>query len=122
MLWRAAAISLKAFPEWVLQVDTGLVPADYDGSLHYCRTYGLEIFHNQTGAPENHWRYGFWADALTQRGANLKKLADAWQPLYQSLDADQKRRLRVFAARIIPHVMDAVDTRRSELYDEEDND
>ena len=59
------------------------------------------------------------ADALTQRGANLKKLADAWQPLYQSLDADQKRRLQVFAARIIPHVMDAIDTHRMEAYDED---
>jgi hypothetical protein len=26
------------------------------------------------------------ADALTQRGADLKKLADAWQPLYQTLN------------------------------------
>jgi len=33
------------------------------------------------------------AEALTQRGADLKKLADAWQPLYQTLTADQKRRL-----------------------------
>ena len=62
------------------------------------------------------------ADALTQRGANLKKLADAWQPLYQSLDADQKRRLRVFAARIIPHVMDALGADRMEAYDEDDSD
>jgi hypothetical protein len=33
------------------------------------------------------------ADSLTQRGADLKKLADGWQPLYQTLTADQKRRL-----------------------------
>ena len=37
------------------------------------------------------------AGALTQRGANVKRLADAWQPLYQSLDADQRWRLRVFS-------------------------
>src|SRR5215467_6649373 len=32
------------------------------------------------------------ADALAQRAAGLKKLADAWQPLYQSLNSDQKQR------------------------------
>jgi len=35
------------------------------------------------------------ADALAQRGASLKKLADAWQPLYQSFNPDQKRRMRL---------------------------
>jgi hypothetical protein len=33
------------------------------------------------------------ADALAQRAADLKKLADAWQPLYQTLNPDQKRRM-----------------------------
>jgi len=28
-----------------------------------------------------------------QRGAELKKVADAWQPLYQSLNPDQKTRM-----------------------------
>jgi len=37
------------------------------------------------------------ADAMTQRAANLKKLADASEPLYKSLDDAQKRR---FAALI----------------------
>jgi len=35
------------------------------------------------------------ADAMTTRAANLKKLADAAQPLYQSLTDDQKHRLVV---------------------------
>ena len=42
------------------------------------------------------------ADALAQRSADLKKVADAWQPLYQTLSPDQKRRmafLTIFAAR-----------------------
>jgi hypothetical protein len=34
------------------------------------------------------------ADALTQRAADLRKLADAAEPLYQSLTDDQKHRLR----------------------------
>jgi hypothetical protein len=33
------------------------------------------------------------ADALAQRSADLKKLADAWQPLYQTLTPEQKRRM-----------------------------
>jgi len=33
------------------------------------------------------------ADALAQRSSDLKKLAEAWQPLYQVLSDDQKRRL-----------------------------
>jgi hypothetical protein len=31
------------------------------------------------------------ADALAQRSADLKKLADAWQPLYATLSQDQRR-------------------------------
>ncbi len=34
------------------------------------------------------------ADAMTQRAADLRKLADAAEPLYQSLNDDQKHRLR----------------------------
>jgi len=44
------------------------------------------------------------ADRLAQRAADLKKLADAWQPLYQVLSQDQKRRLglvRVIAFRAV---------------------
>jgi len=33
------------------------------------------------------------AEALTQRAADLKKLADAWQPLYPTLSQEQKRRM-----------------------------
>jgi hypothetical protein len=37
------------------------------------------------------------AEAMTQRGASLKKVADAAAPLYQSLDDGQKRRFKVLA-------------------------
>ena len=33
------------------------------------------------------------ATALAQRSAHLNKLADAWQPLYQTLSPDQKKRM-----------------------------
>jgi hypothetical protein len=55
------------------------------------------------------------ADALAKRSAAVKKLADAWQPLYRSLDADQKRRLRALAIRDVRELKDAFEN-------EEDND
>ena len=33
------------------------------------------------------------ADSLAQRSADLKKLADAWDPLYKTLSEDQKKRM-----------------------------
>jgi Spy/CpxP family protein refolding chaperone len=37
------------------------------------------------------------AEALTQRGNDLKKVADAWEPLYKTLSPDQKKRMAVVA-------------------------
>jgi len=33
------------------------------------------------------------AEALTQRGADLNKVAGAWEPLYKTLSQDQKKRM-----------------------------
>jgi LTXXQ motif family protein len=33
------------------------------------------------------------AEALTQRAADLKKVAEAWEPLYKTLSEDQKKRM-----------------------------
>jgi hypothetical protein len=62
------------------------------------------------------------ADALAQRAIGLKKLVDAWEPLYRSLAPDQKERMRFLASRVIPVLSAAVDSRRSEDYDEDDPD
>lgn len=43
------------------------------------------------------------ADAMTQRAAELRKLADAAEPLYQSLSDDQKRRLRFLVHMAMGH-------------------
>ena len=58
------------------------------------------------------------ADALAQRAGNLKKLADAWAPLYQSLNPDQKQRMRLLAMRVLRELRGGVDTRPMEMYDE----
>jgi hypothetical protein len=61
------------------------------------------------------------ADALAQRAAGLKKLADAWQPLYQTLDPDQKRRLRFLAVRVLHVLQGAAERRRMQMQDEDDD-
>ena len=43
------------------------------------------------------------ADALSARGAALKRLADTLSPIYQSFDEGQKRRFTILARFIRPH-------------------
>ncbi len=59
------------------------------------------------------------AEALSQRGADLKKLADAWEPLYRTLSPDQKERM-VFVTYVAMRGMrDAVEHR---IQSEDDDD
>ena len=62
------------------------------------------------------------ADALAQRAANLKKLADAWAPLYQTLNSDQKERMRLLATRVLRELRVGADPRPMEMYDETEGD
>jgi len=52
------------------------------------------------------------AEGLTERGANMKRLADAWQPLYQTLNPDQKQRMRLLAMHVVREVRGALERRR----------
>jgi len=58
------------------------------------------------------------SDVLAQRAAGLKKLTDAWQPLYESLDAAQKLRLRFLALYMLREMGDALESRRTRIEDE----
>ena len=60
------------------------------------------------------------ADRLVQRAADLNRLADAWQPLYQTLEPEQKRRLAFLAIFAVREMRDAVEDRR--VRSEDDND
>jgi zinc resistance-associated protein len=62
------------------------------------------------------------ADALAQRSAELKQLADAWQPLSATLTPEQKQRLRFFATNILRLVPRAVEVRRMQNEDDSDED
>jgi len=58
------------------------------------------------------------ADALTQRAEDLKKLADAWQPLYQTLKPKQKQRMAFLATSVLHGMANRVEQRL--LWSEED--
>jgi hypothetical protein len=58
------------------------------------------------------------ANALAQRAAELKKLVDVWEPLYQSLTPDQKERVRFVAQRVLPGLRVAVETGRLRGFNE----
>ena len=58
------------------------------------------------------------SEALAERSAELKKLADAWQPLYASLTVEQKRRLGVLTVFALREMRDATERRR---FDEDED-
>jgi LTXXQ motif family protein len=51
------------------------------------------------------------ADSLAQRSADLKKLADAWQPLYASLVPDQKKRMASLTLFVLREMSNAMQQR-----------
>lgn len=59
------------------------------------------------------------ADRLIQRGADLKKLADAWEPLYKSLSEDQKKRM-AFVSYVAMRGMRDVIEHRADAEDDDD--
>ena len=60
------------------------------------------------------------ADALAQRSADLKKLADAWQPLYQTLTSDQRQRMAFLTIYVLREMRDALDEDRVQQFEEAD--
>jgi LTXXQ motif family protein len=59
------------------------------------------------------------AEALTQRAADLKKLADAWEPLYKTLSPDQKKRMAFVTYAAMRGMRDAIE-HRIETEDDDD--
>jgi len=56
-----------------------------------------------------------------ERGNALKKLVDAWQPLYDSLDMRQKLRLRILSVLVLREMRDRMAERMEAAdYDEEE--
>jgi hypothetical protein len=87
----------------------------------YRRLAALQERISQTGEVDPVRLYRERADSLAQRAAELKRLADAWQQLAQSLSPDQKARLRLVTARVLEGGRSAVDSRRTEMaYEDEE--
>jgi LTXXQ motif family protein len=61
------------------------------------------------------------ADALAERAAELKKLAAAWQPLYETLTPDQKRRLGFATVIAIRELKDRAEQRRIQAADDDED-
>ena len=59
------------------------------------------------------------AEALTQRAAGLKKLADAWQPLYPTLSQEQKRRMAALTIFVFREMRDGLEQRRLQSEDDD---
>jgi hypothetical protein len=59
------------------------------------------------------------SDALAQRSDDLKKLADAWQPLYQVLSPDQKRRMALLRLFVLREAMNRIRGSGPDSFDED---
>jgi hypothetical protein len=59
------------------------------------------------------------AEMLSQRAADAKKVADAWEPLYKTLTADQKKRM-AFATYVSRRGMRDAIEHRTESEDDDD--
>jgi flagellar biosynthesis regulator FlaF len=60
------------------------------------------------------------SQALAQRSADLDKLAEAWQPLYNTLSQEQRQRMASLAVFVLKEMSDVVERRRAQSEDNED--
>jgi hypothetical protein len=61
------------------------------------------------------------SDALSQRAADLKKLADAWDPLYKTLTPEQRRRMALLTLIVLRDMRDALEDRHMQHeYDDDE--
>jgi ABC-type transporter Mla subunit MlaD len=60
------------------------------------------------------------ADALAQRSADLRKLADAWQPLYKTLTPEQRQRMAALTIFALHEMSNALEQRRMQSEDDDE--
>src|SRR5262249_19633413 len=60
------------------------------------------------------------ADALAQRSTDLRKLAEAWGPLYKTLSPEQKQRMGLLTVFVLRDLRNRVDQRRLQALDDDD--
>lgn len=59
------------------------------------------------------------SEALAQRSADIDKLADAWEPLYKTLNPEQRKRMAALAIFVLHDMSDVIDRRRAQSEDED---
>lgn len=59
------------------------------------------------------------SEALAQRSADLDKLAEAWQPLYKTLNPEQRQRMAAIAILVLHDMSDVVERRRAQSDDDD---
>jgi LTXXQ motif family protein len=59
------------------------------------------------------------ADALARRSDDLKKLADAWEPLYQTLTPDQRQRMAALGVFVVREMRNRAEQRRMQSEEDE---
>jgi Spy/CpxP family protein refolding chaperone len=99
--WPAVADALRARAE-----HRQAQMASAQTRLGELRDGGLEAVRDRNPVDFLHQR----ADDLAQRAADLKRLADAWQPLYQTLTPDQKRRMGFATIIVLRRIGNAADS------------
>ncbi len=82
--------------------------ARMEGTVGQARSNPIEALRDRNPVEFMHRR----ADALAQRAADLKKEADAWQPLYQTLTPEQKRRMGELALVVLHEAREGLEQRR----------
>lgn len=61
------------------------------------------------------------SEALAQRSADLDKLAEAWQPLYKTLNPEQRQRMAALAVFVLRDMSDTVERRRAVQSDDDED-
>src|SRR5918994_5327026 len=112
----ALQLTSEQEPKWPAVEEA--IRARADG--RYRRLAALQERISQTGEVDPVRLYRERADSLAQRAAELKRLADAWQQLAQSLSPDQKARRRLVTVRVLGRMSAAADSRRTETYEEDE--
>ena len=61
------------------------------------------------------------SEALAQRSADLDKLAEAWQPLYKTLNPEQRQRMAAVAIFVLRDMSDVAERRRAAQSDDDED-
>jgi hypothetical protein len=85
---------------------------DFAGRAQELRAHPLQTLLNRDPVEFMQRR----ADALEQRSRDLKQLASAWQPLFQTLSQDQRRRMALLTVSVLRELRNGPEERSPDFY------